>query len=501
MSGIADWKAKISIDIEDLKKRIKIAEGEIDKFANEDRKIKLDIDTKTLENAIQKLDKMLESLGKGTGDFKQFENLSKELSSIVSEVQSLSKAFGKLDDSGAKSLLSSIQSIDKSLSDLSQNILNVNKNMGNMGSNTNGAVKQVENITKASKEATSALEGVAKAQEKVSNTNLSKYDNRLESYNKKTAGYDATIKRFDDGGWTSDTYLRNVQAVKDTVADYEKTLNSLKTNPDLVTEESLNKLDKQEKLIKDNIIAVQNMSAAEKGFTLLSGQKAMDKINGILKENSAMSREAKAQIRAWYNEIASGNPTKNLTQILGEVQKIVNAEADAGRAGKSMMDSIKEKAWYGVASAIGTYFGFNDILRYGEQAIDTIVQLDDALVDLKKTTAMSGSELENFYYDSNDVAKQMGVTTQAIIDQASSWSRLGYNTKETAAEMAKLSSQFASISPGMDTDESQSGLVSIMKAWDIDPDQVKSEIMDPINQLGRLIAQTYSNVWCYQKVA
>lgn len=34
--------------------------------------------------------------------------------------------------------------------------------------------------------------------------------------------------------------------------------------------------------------------------------------------------------------------------------EFVNAEADAGRAGKSMMDSIKEKAWYGVASAIGT---------------------------------------------------------------------------------------------------------------------------------------------------
>jgi hypothetical protein len=30
--------------------------------------------------------------------------------------------------------------------------------------------------------------------------------------------------------------------------------------------------------------------------------------------------------------------------------------------------------------------------------------------------------------------------------------------------MAQLSSQFASISPGMDTDEAQSGLVSIMKA-------------------------------------
>ena len=175
MSGIATWQAQIRIDIEDLKKRIKVAEGEINNFTNEDRKLKLDIDTKTLESAIQKLDKMLDSLGKGTGDFKQFENLSKELSSIVSEVQSLSKAFGKVDDFGTKTLLSSIQNIDKSLAELSQNILNVNKNMSNMGGNTSGAVKQVENITNESKKAASALEDVAKVQAKVNRqkTNIS----------------------------------------------------------------------------------------------------------------------------------------------------------------------------------------------------------------------------------------------------------------------------------------------------------------------------------------
>lgn len=174
MSGMADWQAKISIDIDDLKKRIKVAEGELDKVTKEDRKIKLDFNTKTLESAIQKLDKMLDSLGKGTGDFKQFENLSKELSAITSEVKDFSKAFGKLDDSGAKTLLSSIQNIDRSLSDLSQHILNVNKNMGNMGNNTSGAVKQVENIGNAAADAVKQVNKLADAQSKLGNkTNIS----------------------------------------------------------------------------------------------------------------------------------------------------------------------------------------------------------------------------------------------------------------------------------------------------------------------------------------
>ena len=87
-----------------------------------------------------------------------------------------------------------------------------------------------------------------------------------------------------------------------------------------------------------------------------------------------------------------------------------------------------------------------------KKAVSTITELDTALVDLKKTTAMNENQLENFYYDSNNVAKQMGVTTKEIIDQASAWSRLGYNTAEASTEMAKLSSQFASISPGMSVD-------------------------------------------------
>ena len=526
---------------------MKQVQNRLDIVEGREYTIKLNIDEKKLSNVISNLEKMLDSLGKGTGDFKQFENLSKELSSIVSEVQSLSKAFGKVDDSGAKTLLSSIQNIDKSLSELSQNILNVNKNMSNMGGNTSGAVKQVENITDKSKKAASALEDVAKAQEKVngqktnislasdstvkqqikseselnaeiekreniirelqqlqekltvhedfhdndryfadqlpteeeireadkrikqltgtnnifdvdkliqdrnewlsevkysleeyddlikandqkaldeyttrglsriggaesffgyednnfsiaskfveekekiqneindlytdldkldekmnldsnnssvdnivqsqeklqselketqkqaekttqavkevsstasqdqtkdafpdkdvsasvesatnsikeennvleqntqkvkenadakkkltdtdkevSNVDLSKYDNRLESYTKKTSGYDTTIARFENGGWTSDTYKQRVNAVKEAVKQYADILNNFKKHPELVNDDELGKLDKQEKLIKDNIIAVQNMSAAEKGYSLVS---------------------------------------------------------------------------------------------------------------------------------------------------------------------------------------------------------------------------------------
>ena len=542
MSGMADWQAKISIDIEDLKKRIKVAEGELDKVTKEDRKIKLDFDTKTLESAIQKLDKMLDSLGKGTGDFKQFENLSKELSSIVSEVQSLSKAFGKIDDSGAKTLLSSIQNIDKSLSELNQNILNVNKNMSNMGGNTSGAVKQVENITNESKKATSALEDVAKAQarvngqktnissgmkdafpdkdvsasvesatnsikeennvleqntqkvkenadakkkltdtdKEVSNVDLSKYDNRLESYTKKTSGYDTTIARFENGGWTSDTYKQRVNAVKEAVKQYADILNNFKKHPELVNDNELGKLDKQEKLIKDNIIAVQNMSAAEKGYSLVSGQKELDKINNILKEHSGMSREAKNQIKAYYAEIKSSNPSASLDVIHGKIMQIVNAEIEAGRGGKSMFDAIKEKAWYGVASAIGTYFGFNDLIRYGKEGVSIVRQLDTALTEMRKVSNESVQSLKKYQDTTFDTADAVGTTAKQIQNSTADWMRLG-ESMDTAAKSAKDANILLNVSEFEGIDEATESLVSMSQAYkDLD----KMDIIDVLNNIG-----------------
>lgn len=642
MSGMATWKAKIELDIKDLQKQLIDADEKFDKFANEDRKVKLDIDTKTLESAIQKLNKMLDSLSKGTGDFKQFENLSKELSSIVSEVQNLSKAFGKVDDSGAKTLLSSIQNIDKSLSELSQNILNVNKNMNNMGGNTSGAVKQVENIGNAYQNAAKEAEKLADAQSKLGQkTNISsgmkdtfpktsenleqvaqseqkvqqeamaiqsKWEqaekaiqnymnavtklNNLKASDKSTGkksyeiagqieeieklkkeAYDArqvlssminpqnvdtdTWKRYVDvinrldqasnGSAESVNRLKDslkntlnseLNSLQNSIDKYQNIITQAQTYPSdfhpsteyntkLANLESANNVLKNYKsslqgvneLTKEQQAEInkltqncekaatefKKLSAAEKGTVEVGVEKAIQRINKDLAENTKYSAEAKAGFNVLLEQLKSGDPSINLRKITEEIIKIENAEIAAGRAGKSLWDIFKTKSTYGfigqMQSYLSMYVGFYGMVNGVKKAVSTITELDTALVDLKKTTAMNENQLENFYYDSNNVAKQMGVTTKEIIDQASAWSRLGYNTAEASTEMAKLSSQFASISPGMEVDEAQSGLVSIMKAWSIDPDQVKSEIMDPINKLGKIIAQTYSNVWCYKNIA
>lgn len=523
MSGMANWKAKIELDIKDLQKQLIDADEKIDKFANEDRKVKLDIDTKTLESAIQKLDKMLDSLGKGTGDFKQFENLSTELSSIVSEVQSLSKAFGKVDDSGAKTLLSSIQNIDKSLSELSQNILNVNKNMSNMGDNTSGAVKQVENISDAYQNAAKEAEKLADAQSKIgqktnissastesvtnsikeennvleqntqkvkentrakeqnANINLNKYDKRLDSYNGKVDKYQATIDRFNDGGWTSKTYLENVQAVKNAVKEYETLLNELKgKDASLVTSDDISKLDEYEKKIKDTIATVTNMSASEKGYNFVSGQKELDKIHKLLNENSKMSTEAKAKIKAYYAEIESGNPSMSLDKIHGEILKIYNAEVEAGRAGRTLWDTLKNSGFHQIAAQMAGMVGVYDVINLGKEGFNVVRELNTALTEMRKVSDETVQNLKDYQATTFDTADAVGTTAKQIQNSTADWMRLGESMNQ-AAESAKDANVLLNVSEFEGIDEATESLVSMSQAYkDLD----KMDIIDVLNNIG-----------------
>ena len=260
------------------------------------------------------------------------------------------------------------------------------------------------------------------------------------------------------------TRLAKLESANEVLKNYKASLQGVNE----LTKEQQNQINRLTQNCEKAATEFKNLSASEKGTIKVGVEKAIQRINKDLAENTKYSAKAKAGLNALLKQLESGDPSINLRKITEEIIKIENAEIAAGRAGKSLWDIFKTKSTYGfigqMQSYLSMYVGFYGMVNGVKKAVSTITELDTALVDLKKTTAMNENQLENFYYDSNNVAKQMGVTTKEIIDQASAWSRLGYNTAETSTTMAKLSSQFASISPGMSVDESQSGLVSIMKA-------------------------------------
>ena len=126
-----------------------------------------------------------------------------------------------------------------------------------------------------------------------------------------------------------------------------------------------------------------------------------------------------------------------------------------------------------------------------------VAELDEALIDLRKTFGGTAEDLQKFYYESNNIAKQLGITTKEVISQASAWSRLGYNTTEAVTSLSKTSSIFAAISPEMDVDTATNTLVSVLKAYEkygLTAEDALDGIASKVNEIGNNFAVSNSDI-------
>lgn len=346
----------------------------------------------------------------------------------------------------------------------------------------------VESATNSIKEENNVLEQNTQkvkentqAKEQNVNVNLNKYDKRLDSYNGKIDKYKTTIDRFNDGGWTSNTYLENVQAVRDAVKQYATLLDNIKTKQNgIATDEDIQNLDKYEKKIKDTIATVTNMSASEKGYSQLAGQKEIDKINKILRENSAMSSEAKAKIKAYKQELISGNPSVSLEKIHGEIMKIVNAEELAGRAGRSFFDTLKNSGFHQIAAQMAGMFGVYDVINVVKEGFNDVRELNTALTEMRKVSDETVQSLKDYQVTTFDTADAVGTTAKQIQNSTADWMRLGESMNQ-AAESAKDANVLLNVSEFEGIDEATESLVSMSQAYkDLD----KMDIIDVLNNIG-----------------
>lgn len=435
-SKFVEEKEKIQNEINDLY-------TDLDKL---DEKMNLDSNNSSVDNIVQSQEKLQSELKETQKQAEKTTQAVKEVSSTASQDQT-KDAFPDKDVSA--SVESATNSIKEENNVLEQNTQKVKKN--------------------------------TQAKEQNANVNLNKYDKHLDSYNGKVDKYQATIDRFNDGGWTSDTYLKNVQAVKNAVNEYGTLLNELKgKDASLVTSEDISKLDEYEKKIKDTIATVTNMSASEKGYNFVSGQKELDKIHKLLNENSKMSSEAKAKIKAYYAEIESSNPSMSLDKIHGEILKIYNAEVEAGRAGRTLWDTLKNSGFHQIAAQMAGMFGVYDVINLGKEGFNVVRELNTALTEMRKVSDETVQSLKDYQATTFDTADAVGTTAKQIQNSTADWMRLGESMNQ-AAESAKDANVLLNVSEFEGIDEATESLVSMSQAYkDLD----KMDIIDVLNNIG-----------------
>ena len=252
--------------------------------------------------------------------------------------------------------------------------------------------------------------------------------------------------------------------------------------------ESSKKLDTEYQKITNDVRKMNAEMAKDSAISSLHNQ-----VNDFMSKNGKAVKYSGEFMRI-FNETAQGAKLtrEEIAKLNQEFNNTVVQARNAGKLGKTFFQTLRE----GMSSF--TYWTSSTFLvmkaiQSIKSGLGTIKALDTALVDLKKTTTMTNSELEDFYYSSNKVAKQMGVTTEEIINQAAEFSRLGYSSKEAATEMAKYSSWFKTISPGMSIEKAGDTLTSVMKAFKYDVQDVE-KIMSMINTVGNNFAVSNADI-------
>lgn len=296
---------------------------------------------------------------------------------------------------------------------------------------------------------------------------VSQIESRFNSLNIKSDEVSTHIEKLKSLMSTMDSS----DDIESVVADYEVFKNTLETVTNKVSV-----LQREQK-------SANMATKLEQSRTALNSQ-----IDVWLKDNSAAAKQFGAQLQNIKAQIKTADATQ-LNNLKAEFQEVTRQAKLAGVATQSMSDRLKTQM-----RKLGTYFSASFIILRSIQtiknAVNDVIDLDTALLDLQKTTDATSRQLKDFYYTANESAKQLGASTKDVIQAAADWSRLGYSIKD-AQTMAKTSSIFASISPNMDISTATDGLVSAMKAFNIEAENALDGIASKINAIGN--SQAVSN--------
>jgi len=175
---------------------------------------------------------------------------------------------------------------------------------------------------------------------------------------------------------------------------------------------------------------------------------------------------------------------KELDNLIKRVARLDAELKSSGKTGKTLFSQAAQRLGDMNSKFIAQYFSFQDILRYGRQAIETIREYDKALTEMNKVSDESIRILKEFQTESFELANEIGTTAQQIQNSTADWMRLGESLEE-AKQSAQDANILFNVSEFESIDEATSSLVSMSQAF---KDLEKGEIIDVVNNLGNNFA-------------
>ena len=241
------------------------------------------------------------------------------------------------------------------------------------------------------------------------------------------------------------------------------------------------------------ILSVQGqIQVSQNKASTLSGQqkvnqesyiRSLEKQLGVLQSHSAK-----------YSETGGvyGQGTLDGADLTKEgSQKIIQgmSEAQVEVEQKTSLANAQLKKQKGLLTQIGEGFkaSFRNLVDYSlayrligmiqqgfQSLITTTKQLNSNMLNLRIVTGDSLSETQDLMKGYNNIAKEMGRTTQSVADASNDWLRAGYQGKE-AIDLTRASLQLSTL--GMiDSATATTDLISALKGWKLEAKDVSGVV-------------------------
>lgn len=307
---------------------------------------------------------------------------------------------------------------------------------------------------------------------------------------------------------SADTYYKNnnnrpninnqSDLYKQELSNFERALTELKELKEksfrqgFIDPEDINRIKTLKDQIDDLTHKLKTMYSADKGSDSLQRSKLKDTIAEYMKLNSNIPKHFKNELQRLINELDFGGPNVNVKELRDEFLSLKNAIRSAGLEGKSFLDVVKDKAWYGLAATLGTYFGLNDVINLIQEGARNVVELNSEIVDLAKVSEQTTKQIYENFSDYSTIAKDIGATISDTIDATAAWSKNGYNIPD-AQDLAEVALIYKNVGDNIDIGAANDSLISTLRGFKMEASEAM-KIVDVFNEVSNNEAITSSGI-------
>ncbi len=229
--------------------------------------------------------------------------------------------------------------------------------------------------------------------------------------------------------------------------------------------------------------------------TVGNEKKAWENVVALKQQSLDKTKETYNILEQQARKKVGDQRVDEIAEAVKEQRAILSAQKFAGNRGnRTIFDVIKSDIQratmritdFGLAARV-----LNTARKEIQQVYQNILKLDEAMTNLRIVTGSNTEQAKSMMNAYNDLAMQLGTTTQAVASSAAEWLRQGYSVSE-ANELIK-SSTYLSRLGFMDMNQSVTALTSVMKGFRIEAAD-SMDIVDKLTQLDAKYATTAGDI-------